>query len=161
MSTNLLEHLGKDTLPNAVIQQFVNWCAWEQAKPALVRILSKAGLADFANQIDESQDLDQLKAISKKAGDYAHEARKRTGPFGMSTAEASAFLVHKLAQAAQESDWDPEGVSFFAIQVSGWAGFAETEFRDFQQKIAGEADARKTQEHQLAQLFMGHQNSNP
>jgi len=151
--TEFLDNLGKDTFPPAMIDDFVRWCVWEQARPALVEILAVTGCGDLADEIENISSYSKLEKLSGEAGNYAHEMAQRTGPLGISSAEAAAFLAQKLARAAQESDWDPEGVSFFTIQVLGWHGFAGTMFTDMKKKIEATNTARDQQEQKLATLW--------
>lgn len=154
--SELLEHLSRDTLPPELLETFVNWCVWEQARPALVAILQKTGLQEHAQNLQEAKTFTALAQISEKAGNEVHEARKSTGPLGLSTAEAASFLVSKMAKAATEAEWDPEGVAFFAAQVCGWAAFAEIGFNDFSRKTLAEQLARQTQEDRLSALWSQH-----
>lgn len=149
----LLEHLGKDTLPRPLLDQFVNWCAWEQARPSLVVVLKNTGLDSLITDIEGADDLAGLAAITEKAGNTVKEARQKTGPLGLSTAEASAFLVSKLASAAEEPGFDPEAVAFFAAQVCGWSAFAETGFKNPAHKATAEKKARNDQENRLRALW--------
>lgn len=151
--SELLEHLSRDTLPPELLETFVNWCVWEQAHPALVTILQKTGLHEQAQHLEAARTFATLAQVSEKAGNEVHEARKSTGPLGLSTAEAASFLVSRMARAATEAEWDPEGVAFFAAQVCGWAGFAEVGFVDFNRKTLSEHIARQTQESELAALW--------
>lgn len=153
MMSDLLEHLSRDTLPPELLETFVNWCVWEQAQPALLTILQKTGLHDQAQDLQAATTFATLANVSEKAGNDVHEARKSTGPLGLSTAEAASFLVSRMAKAATEAEWDPEGVAFFAAQVCGWAGFAEVGFNDFNRKALAEQIARQTQEDQLSGLW--------
>jgi hypothetical protein len=153
---DLLEHLGKDTLPGAVVESFVEWCVWEQAQPALVTILKRTGLPTLVNEIRAARDLQSLASASEKIGNFIHEIRRETGPLGLSTAEAVSFLVSRLALAARKDDWDPEGVAFFAMQAVGWSAFAETSFTNPMQKPEAEKRARIAQETQLRALWHKH-----
>ena len=157
---SLLEHLGKDTLPQALLDAFVRWCVWEQARPALALVLEKAQLATLAEEVREAEDLVTLSGVSERAGQSAHEARKATGPLGMSAAEAAAFEMANLVRAADADDGDPESVAFFAARVCGWAGWAETDFTDPAQKMLAEQEARDLQENQLHTLWQQSGESN-
>lgn len=154
--SDLLDHLSKDTLPADLVAEFLKWCVWGQARPALLTVLEKTGLMDEAETLRVVNDYNHLARVSQRIGEQAHEARQRTGPLGLSTAEATAFLVHRLALAAMESDFDPEGVAFFTAQVVGWAAFAEAGFADPARKASAEREARASQEAQLAQLWREH-----
>ena len=110
---SILEHLGKDTLPKSVLDAFVHWCVWEQGHPALVLVLEKTQLIGPAAEVRAAKDLPSLATTSERARDHAHEARKTTGPLGMSAAEAAAFEMMNLTRVAGEEDWDPESVAFF------------------------------------------------
>jgi hypothetical protein len=151
--SNLLEHLNRETFPPAMIEAFIQWCIWEQARPALVTVLQKTGLDPHALEIMHAKTYTALAQACQNAGMDAHEARKRTGPLGLSTAEASAFLVQRITQAATEADWDPEGIAFYSAQVMGWAGFAEAGFADPRAKSAAESAARHAQETKLNELW--------
>lgn len=157
---NLLEHLGKDTLPKPMLEAFVHWCVWEQARPALVEVLGKAGLDNLVADLKATSTIDSLEEVSRRAGNFAHEARKATGPLGMSAAEAAAFEMLNLAQAAADADWDPESVAFFSARVCGWAGWAQTDFRDPTKKISAEQSAREEQETRLQSLWQKHGTAN-
>ena len=151
--SEFIDNLGKDVFPPAMVDYFVRWCVWEQARPALVDVLAVTGVEGLADEIEQTSSYSELERLSEKAGNYAHDIGKRTGPLGISTAEAIAFLAQKLARAAQEADWDPEAVSFFTIQVVGWHGFAGTMFTDIKKKLAAAEDARVKQEEKLAELW--------
>lgn len=147
----ILEHLGKDTLPDKLLQDFVAWCVWEQARPALVNIFNEAGLKPYAAELKQIQDYGTLALICGQAGQRAHESRK-ANPVGVSAAEAAAFLANKMARAAEE-DFDPEAVAFFSTQVCGWQGYAHSKFKDAQQKQASEKAARQGQAAYLYTLW--------
>lgn len=151
--TEFLDNLGKDVFPPAMIDDFVRWCIWEQARPALVDILIVTDVSDLADQIKQANSYAELEQMSEQAGNRAKQMGKRTGPLGISTAEAVAFLSQKLAHAAQEAEWDPEAVSFFTMQIVGWHAFAGTMFTDMKKKVAAANEARDRQEAKLAELW--------
>lgn len=151
--TTLLEHLGRDTLPPAVVDAFLRWCVWQQARPALLTVLNKTGLVEAAQQVEAATTYAELQQITATIGADVHAMRTRTGPLGLSAAEAASFLVSRMAAAATEADWDPEGVAFFAAQMQGWAAFAESNFSDAVRKPAGEQQARQQQEAMLSELY--------
>lgn len=157
--TDLLDDLGKDVYPPAIVDHFVRWCVWDQARPALVSVLTLTGVTDLADKISHATSYAELERLSEQAGHHAHEIGMRTGPLGISTAEATAFLVQKLAHAAQESEWDPEAVSFYTIQVMGWQGFAKTTFTEMRKKVEATEAARITQEEKLAELWKPYQSA--
>lgn len=151
--TTLLEHLGRDTLPPAVIDAFVQWCVWEQARPSLLMVLKKTGLAEATQRVEAASTYAELQKVTAHIGEDVHAMRTRTGPLGLSAAEAASFLVSRMAASATESDWDPEGVAFFAAQMQGWAAFAETGFSEPLRKAGAEQVARQQQEAMLAELY--------
>jgi len=157
--TDLLDNLSKDVFPPAMVDHFVRWCIWEQARPALVSVLSLTGVTDLADEISKTTSYTELERLSEQAGNHAHEIGMRTGPLGISTAEATAFLVQKLAHVAQEADWDPEAVSFYTVQVMGWQGFAETMFTEMKKKLEATEAARITHEEKLAELWKPYQSA--
>lgn len=156
--SELIDNLGKDTYPPVMVEAFVRWCVWEQAHPAIVDILKLTGVDNLAEEIATTQSYKVLENLSEQAGNYAKEIAKRTGPLGISSAEAAAFLMQKLAHAAQEAEFDPEAVSFFTIQVLSWAGFAETLFTDMKKKLIAAEAAKKAQEDKLIELWQQYGN---
>lgn len=154
---NLIDHLSQDSLPVELVESFVNWCVWQQSQPAFLMVLRRNKLEQDAQQIQQASSYFELTDMSNRIGLRLKAARTSTGPLGLSTAEAAAFLMSKLARAATEADWDPEGLAFFAVQLCGWAGYAETDFTRPQQKTIAEAGARLAQEQHLRQLWQGYQ----
>ena len=148
-----LDNLGKDVFPAAMIDEFIKWCVWEEARPALVEILIVTSLGALADQIEQANTYAELERISEEAGNHAKQIGKSTGPLGISTAEAAAFLSQKLAHAAQEAEFDPEAVAFFATQIISWHAFAGTMFTDMKKKIAAINESREKQEAKLAELW--------
>ena len=146
-----LEHLNKDTFPSEMLADFVAWCVWEQARPALVAILQKTGLDDQARQIANADDYVGLAAIAHEAAQHIAQVRKITGVLGLSSAEAASFLTNRLAVAAGHND--AEDVAFFSAQLAGWQAFAEANFTDPKRKIAEEHTARDAQDAKLQALY--------
>ena len=156
MATELLDHLGKDTLPESLLREFVDWCVWEQARPALEIILTKTGMGLHATNITRASDLIEFGAACETAGKHAHEARKNTGPLGLSTAEATAFLAQKMANAGMTDPLDVEAIAFYMVQLVGWKGFAESGFLNPVAKSQAETNARDAQEAKLQELWKAH-----
>lgn len=154
--TDLLEHLSKDTLPEALLREFVDWCVWEEARPALEVILTKTGMTNHAGAIRRASDLIELAAASQAAGEDAQEARKNTGPLGLSTAEATAFLAHKMIKAAMNDPLDVEEIAFYMVQLVGWQAFAQSDFLNPMSKPEAEQAARQAQEAKLQELWRIH-----
>jgi len=155
--SDLLDHLSKDTLPSSLLEDFVRWAVFAQARPALVQILQKTGLDDDSAAVACVSDCAALARASAHAGQQAKQARRRSGPLGLSAAEAAAFLTQKMAQAAEGDEFDPEAVAFFAVQVCGWLGFAQSGFANSLRKHEKEIEARKAQEQKLRALWEAHQ----
>jgi hypothetical protein len=156
MTTDLLNHLGKDTLPEPLLREFVDWCVWEQARPSLEVILNKTGMTTHATNIARTTDLVEFAAACENTGKDAHEARKNTGPLGLSTAEATAFLAQKMANAAMSDPLDVEAIAFYMVQLVGWKGFAESDFLNPTKKLEAESAARTVQENKLQDLWKVH-----
>jgi hypothetical protein len=154
---DILDYLGRDKLPQTLLHDFVGWCVWEQAYPALLHILERTGLTQQAQTLRAvDHDYSALAHTATAIGEHANEVRRQTGPLGLSTAEAAAFLVQKLALSAGAAGFDPEGVAFFTAQVCGWSGFADANFADPRGKQKAEEDARQAQRQQLASLWRSH-----
>lgn len=151
--TELLDHLGRDTLPEPLVAEFVRWCVWDQARSALLLILEKATLTEIADEIRRAPDLTALVQLGQRANQQAKEVRGKTGPLGYSAAEAAAFEFTNMTNAASDDNWDAEGVAFFASRVCGWAGWAATDFMDPMQKTTAEEHARREQASYLETLW--------
>lgn len=150
---SLMEYLGKDTLPHKIESAFVDWCVWQQARPALMLVLKKANLEHIAEKVGAIRDLGTLASLSTRASKEAKESTKKTGVLALSAAEAVAYEVANLTNAASETHWDPESVAFFAARLVGWAGWAETDFSEPSRKTLAETSARQDQEDQLQILW--------
>lgn len=149
--SDLLEQL--DTLPRSVIEQFIRWCIWEQARPALLLILDRNMMTDFADNIREARNIPVLAQLSEQANAFVKSRRGATGPLGLSAAEAGTFEFTNMMKAATDEAADAEAVAFFASRVCGWAGWASTDFTDPAQKTVAEVEAREEQELYLNQLL--------
>ena len=160
--TSLLEHLGKDTLPEPILKVFAQWCVLKQARPALASVLQKANMSDIATSIEKTDDTVKLAELSKRANEIAKEARNKTGPLTLSAAEAAAFEFNNLANEVNQAEMDAEAVSFFSARVCGWAGWAEADnFADIGAKSEAEANAKNAQEKHLEQLWTQHGSHKP
>ncbi len=151
--SELLQQLSKDIFPPTLIQQFVDWCIWEQARPALLLVLQKVQLEEPAQILAAAQDIDQLLIATEQVAQRIFEARKSTGPLGLSAAEAAAYEMQNMLRAALDEGDDPESVVFFSARVCGWAAWAETGFTNPAQKAIAEATARDKQTHTLEKLI--------
>jgi hypothetical protein len=154
--TDLLNQLAGDAVPGEVVNQFVGWCVWEQARPALTLVLAKVGLDEMVEAINTVDDLRALAYLSHEANAYIKDLRGSTGPLLLSAAEAATFEFSSMTAAAGEEDWDVEGVAFFAARVCGWAGWAAIDFADPAQKAAAEDHARQQQAQVLERLWREH-----
>ncbi|MDQ7036841.1 MAG: hypothetical protein Q9P01_19010 [Anaerolineae bacterium] len=152
----LLKHLGKDTLPEKLLREFVDWCVWEQARPALEAILTKTGMITHATNISRASDLVEFSIACENAATHAHEASKNTGPLGLSTAEATSFLAQKMAKAAMADPHDVEAIAFYMVQLVGWQGFAMSDFLNPSKKVEAESEASALQESKLQELWKVH-----
>jgi hypothetical protein len=149
----LREHLKKDTLPPVMVEMFAHWCIWEQARPALALVLQRANLQDIALRIDQATDLYSVARLGKSANAHIRALRASADPLGMSAAEAATFEFANIIKAADEKNLDAEAVAFFAARVCGWAGWAQTDFKDPRHKIAAEKQASARQERYLEKLY--------
>lgn len=145
--------INQDSYPRQVKQDFVKWLIFAQARPALVQILQKTGMNDEADALARVGNLRALHALSERAGQQAHAARKKTGPLGISTAEAASFIMSRMAESAYTPDCDAEEIAFFAVQICGWLGFAQSGFSNPRRKAEREIQAQAAQEQKLETLY--------
>jgi hypothetical protein len=156
---NLLEHLGKETLPRPLLVAFVQWCVLEQARPALAKVLRQTQMGAMADSVAAADGFDELAHLSEQARRESQAMRGKSGPLAISAAEAAAFEFMNLMEAASDTELDAEGVAFFSARVSGWAGWAEFGFTDTAQKANAEHAAAQEQEACLRALWEDYQAS--
>jgi len=155
---NLLRQLGGKTL-SAVVNEFVQWCVWQQARQALVLVLEEAKLAEIAENIQSAKDLPAVIRFSEKAKEHIESLRAENDLRGLSAAEGAVFEFINMAKSAEETHLDAEAVSFFASRVCGWAGWAVTGFNNIEEKNTAEKSALQAQEAYLASLWQKHQST--
>ena len=157
---DLLSQLGRETLPEVVVQEFIRWCIWQQARQSLVLVLEEAQLNDIAAGIQSARDFSEVKTLSEQA--KAHiEQLDRENQRSLSAAEGATFEFVNMVRAADDATLDSEAVSFFASRVCGWAGWAVTGFSDTGNKAEAEAAALQAQEAQLSTIWRDYQTANP
>jgi hypothetical protein len=150
---SVLDYLGKDALPYAVEAAFVDWCVWEQARPALAMVLEKTVLNSLASEFRAAGDLGTLTALGQRATEEVTRAHGDTGPLGLSAAKGAVFEFNNLLAATPEPDFDPEAVAFFAARVCGWAGWAAVDFSQAERKTQAEQEAREQQAARLRAMW--------
>lgn len=156
---DLLSQLGRETLPQNVVQEFIHWCVWQQARQSLVLVLEEASLTEIAESIQSAADLPEVTQLSEQAKAHIDTLDRSTYPRGLLAAEGAVFEFINMAKSAEEATFDSEGVSFFASRVCGWAGWAVTGFNLTAEKSAAEIAALEAQEAHLASLLTNHQSS--
>jgi hypothetical protein len=150
---DVLDYLGKDALPYALESAFVNWCVWDQARPALARVLEKTVLNSLASEFQSASDLPTLAALGQRAVGEVERAQSDTGPLGLSAAKAAVFEFNNLLATVPEPDFDPEAASFFSARVCGWAGWTDADFGAPEIKTQAEEAARQQQSARLRELW--------
>ena len=157
----LLSQLGRETLPNKVVGQFIHWCVWQQARQALVLVLEEVNLTEIAEGIQLAQDLPAVTKLSQQAKAHIESLDTSKNPQGLSVAKGAVFEFINMAKSADEATFDAEGVSFFASRVCGWAGWAVTGFSQTTEKAAAEEAALQAQEAQLKTYWEAYLAANP
>jgi hypothetical protein len=151
---NLLEALEQDALPDTVRSRFVRWCVLEQARPALVALLSVTTLAGAAAAIEQASDLSTLaqlvKAIKSRADELAGHGKAGTA------AAAALFEFDNLLRASREPGPDASACAFFAARVCGWQALVHNERHHPARKREAEHNARRDQETVLSRLLDGY-----
>lgn len=148
-----LEQLGKDLLPKSVEADFVQWCIWQQAQPALVKLLDDTDLAALSNSLQAAKSLSALVSAAAAAAEALRRDYKTDALRGLFAARGAAFEFLNLLKEATEAEPDAEEVAFFAVRVCGWAGWAQTNFSKPDDKQAAETAARAQQGHKLEALM--------
>lgn len=148
----MLNHSARHTqrsYPEHVERDFVTWLVLSQARPALIEILKITGLHDEAEALQGTTSYLMIAALSKHTARRARSAKRKTGALGMSSSEAAANLMYRMAQVAQRSDCDPKRIAFFSAQVCAWADFAQSGFSAAEGKDRYQSTALAEQETQL------------
>lgn len=148
-----LEQLGKDLLPKSVEADFVQWCIWEQAQPALIKLMQDTGLAALSKSLQAAKSLSGLLSASAAAAEALRRDYKTDALRGLFAARGAAFEFLNLLKEATETEPDAEEVAFFAVRVCGWAGWAQTNFSRPDDKQAAENEARAQQGQKLEALM--------
>lgn len=145
MSTRvtLLDLLGTGKLPPQAERKFIEFCIWQQARPAIVQILRAASLEAQAGEAGQARDLASLTACVRDAAATAERAGLPVLALG--AVQAAAAELAQLGEAADPTDGDPEEVSFHAARLAGWASWAENSFQTGMFKTSGEEVAYGTQ----------------
>lgn len=151
--SDLLAHLNRETLPAPVVEAFVQWCIWEQARPALVKVLEVGHMTELVNALNAAGTPQKLAEYGELANEFAKRMQGNADPKMLSAAEAAAFEFNNMNRAAQPDHYDPEAVAFFAARVCGWAEWAKNNFADAEKKNHAEESARADQETTLENLW--------
>lgn len=148
-----LEQLGKDLLPKNVEAAFIDWCIWQQAQPALNRLLVNTDLEVLARQLQAAKSLNGLVSTAASLAEALRRDYKTDTLRGLFAARGAAFEFLNLLKEATEPEPDAEEVAFFAVRVCGWAGWAQTNFSQPEDKQAAEDEARAQQAQKLEALM--------
>lgn len=150
----LLDLLGTAQLTREIEQQFVEFCVWEQAAPACVRILKHTGMLAEAHTIAAiHQDAAHLALQARHAASKVLQAGLEAMP--LAAIQGMASEVDQLVAAAQPCDGTPDAsaVSFHAARLMGWASWAEHDFSTGIFKASAENIAFAEQLQQLMHLL--------
>lgn len=143
--------------PEAVQREFVAWLVLSQARSALIEILDITGMREDAVAIQSATSYLMVAALSKRAGRRARANRLVSDQLGMSTAEAAAHLMFRLAQVAQDDACDPHRIAFFSAQLCGWSGFAQNGFSASFGKERHHTQVLADQDARLRDILAAHQ----
>lgn len=158
---DLLRQLGRESLPKTVVDEFVQWCVWQQARQSLVLVLEEAKLGDIAAGIQSSQDLPTVTQLGQQAKKHIEALDHSQNQLILSAAEGAVFEFVNLTRSADAATFDAESVSFFAARVCGWAGWAITGFNSAGEKSDSEEAALQAQEAQLEIFLKAYQSKQP
>ncbi len=123
----LLDLLGTGQLPLEAERKFIEFCIWQQARPALAHGLEAVGMSDRAADARHARSLAELHSVARQA---AHAARSANLPvLALGAVQGMASDVAQLAAAAATEDGDAAGVSFHAARLAGWALWARNDFQ--------------------------------
>mgnify|MGYP005838545001 CR=1 FL=1 len=147
----LLDLLGTEKLPQEAEQKFVEFCIWQQARPALVEVLRVAGLAEAAQEAERAATVEALAAWAGHAAKLAQQANLPIMALG--AVQGVAAEINQLALSANPPVPDAGAVSFHAARLVGWAGWARNNFRTSTFKASAENIAYGEQLHTLMKMI--------
>lgn len=148
-----LDQLGKDILPKSIEQAFIEWCIWQQARPALVAVLHDTGIHPLADSINAAKSMHDLVRAGGQLAETLRRDYKTDSLRGLFAARGAAFEFVNMLNTATEAEPDAEAVAFFAVRVCGWRGWAQTGFSKADDKQHAEDAAREAQSQELAKMM--------
>lgn len=147
----LLDLLGTEQLPLQAEQRFIDFCIWEQGRPALARVLEAAGLSEHAAQVTA---VDNLEALTACVAEAAAAAAGASLPMmALAAVQGVAAEIEQMAAVADAKDGDSGAVSFHAARIAGWAGWAANNFGQGMFKSSAEEIAYGEQLQELMRLL--------
>jgi hypothetical protein len=147
----LLDLLGTGKLPPQMERKFIQFCVWQQARPAFIQVLQAAGLSNYAKEADAMADLPSMVECARLAAETAH--RSRLPVLAMGAVQGMSAEIAQLAAAADPAEFDAEAVSFHAARLVGWATWASNKFGTGVFKASAEAAAYGEQLQALMSLL--------
>ena len=147
----LLDLLGTEKLPAQAERQFIEFCLWQQARPAIVQILRETGLDAYAEEAAGVKTPAALAACVHRAAKVAQSAKLPIMAFA--TVQGAATDTEQLAAAAHPDTDDPEAASFHAARLAGWATWAANQFQNGTLKTTAENVAYGAQLKMLMNLL--------
>ena len=147
----LLDLLGTEQLPEDIEYQFVQYCIWKQAYPAVRQILETTGLATTIAPLEDLNQLDDLLARTRQAAATVHQVQIPVMAFG--AVQGMAAETEQIAAAVTPTMVEADVVSFHAARLVGWATWSKNNFGTGMLKTTAEEVAYGEQLQLLMQLF--------
>ncbi len=147
----LLDLLGTGKLPASMEQKFVEFCIWQQARPAFAQVLQASGLSSHAREASSVTDLAAMAECAQRAAEAARQDRLPVLALG--AVQGIAAEISQLVAAADPAEWDTAAVSFHAARLVGWAMWATNKFGTGMFKTSAEAAAYGEQLQALMSLL--------
>jgi hypothetical protein len=149
---NLLDMLGTEHLPREAETRFIEFCIWQQARPALVQILEAVEMPVYAAEMSGAADLAGLQKCASDAAMTALTTRN-IPVMALAAVQGTASEVEALVKAADPAEADAAAVSFHAARLVGWASWAINKFSTGMFKSSAEQVAYGEQLQELMKML--------
>jgi hypothetical protein len=149
---NLLDMLGTEKLPKEAERRFVEYCIWQQSRPALVQIMKSVKLNTYAAELTRVNTLEALSECMNNAGMSALTTRD-IPVMALAAVQGAVAEAEAMVKSASAQDADAAAISFHAARIVGWASWAINNFSTGMFKSSAEQVAYGEQLQQLMKML--------
>lgn len=136
----------------AAAQQYIDFCVWQQARPAIVKVLESCDQPAYALQAEEAGQVAILAESTQQAA-TAILLRRGIPVMQLAAVQGIAGEMKQIATAVEADLPDLEAMSFHAARLVGWAAWADYNFGTGSAKAHAEEAAYAKQLQTVHQLL--------